>query len=130
MFAFKSYRSFDAILRFFLQISTCYVKVLFYQVTKSDMFHRSHIRVFYRPLTCFVQFSNLLLTIQKHVSNKSRTWLASFFHVSNQVTFNKKDKSNSCVSFIITNNIFLSLVILSFLMNLHMDIHIVVGLIW
>ena len=107
MFAFKSYRSFDAILQFFLQISTCYVKVLFYQVTNlfltsflefflqvSDMFHRGHIHVFfYRLLTCFVQFLNFFLTIHKHVSNKSRTCFGSFYHVSNQVTCNKKEMS-------------------------------------
>ena len=48
---------------------------------------------FYRFLTCFVQFLNFFLTIHKHVSNKSRTCFGSFYHVSNQVTCNKKEMS-------------------------------------
>ena len=87
MFAFKSYRSFDAILQFFFTDlkMLCESHVLsshklvsnkFFRIFLTSVWHvsqRSYTCFFYRLLTCFVQFLNFFLTIHKHVSNKSRT---------------------------------------------------------
>ena len=61
---------------------------------------------FFTDLNMFC--ASLAITSHKLVSNKLRTCFTSFYLASNEGTYKKKDKSKSCVSLIITNNIFVA----------------------